>query len=358
MPINPHDMEILKFTVIICKYYLENKTDYLNLAFKTALYCGSYLYVERHLDKERHYDLKSIDSTDRKEYNRQSFMHNESTDYDYNEWEKQEITWFDITRLTESDYAEIKERTEKLLAFTISLLDKYSGNQDGDLNLRFITMQYQTLEIINSLETSKQEVYFKHFLNPNIFDSTGLLGILPGNERLEYLEYYKQANWIELVEFIEKLYDKYQARIEVLIPINIDNLPIKSDGNRGIDKVCRLDPTDPAYDYPPGLKQYLIIFDLLVIRLKHNYEPKTSNSKETKEINSFTLSNLVLILSSKTLIEALNLTTSQLSQLEGFLLNLEFDGEQLDNRIIFDNERWQFIYHWIDQMRTWLVKNG
>ena len=259
-------------------------------------------------------------------------------------------SWATVDKISQCDYDEIQCGVEELLAFTISLLDKYSSNQDGDLNLRFILMQYRTLEIINSLETSKQEVYFKHFLNSNIFGSVGLLGILAGNERLEYLEHYKQANWLELIEFIKKLYNKYQTRIVVLIPINIDNLPIKSDGDRGSDKVCRLDPTDPAYNYSLGLKQYLIIFDLMVIRLKHNYE--------SNKTSSFSLSNLVLILSSKTLIEALNLTTSQLSQLEGFLLNLEFDGEQLDNGIIFDNERWQFIYHWIDQMRTWLVKNG
>ena len=349
-PINLCDINILKCTVIACNGYLAGHIGYLTLAHETSADSIPYFYLERFNNDEWHNDLESMESADRNEYKRQSFMRHDSTDYDYNEWEQQNITWFDITRLTESDYAEIKERTEKLLAYTISLLDKYTNNQDGDLNLRFILMQYQTLEIINFLEATKQEVYFKHFLNPNIFGSVGLLGILAGKERLEYLEHYKQANWIELIKLITSLYNKNITRIEKLIPVEEDNLPVDRSRVSGWDKVYYVLDTDPAYNYPLDLKQYLIIFDLLVIRLKHNYD--------SAESSSFSLSDLVLILGSKTLIDSLGLTKTQLSQLEGFLLNLEFDGEQLDNGIIFDNERWQFIYHWIDQMRTWLVKNG
>ena len=360
-PINLCDINILKCTAIACNDYLAGRIVYLILADDTELYPGAYTYLERFNDDEWHNDLESISKDEAEEYSNLIFQDDIFIDYDYNSRDKQEITWFDMTRLTESDYLEIKERTEKLLAFTISLLDKYTNNQMGDLNLRFILMQYQTINSIeNKLELTteeKGELYTRLF-NPNIFNAVNLLGILAGNERLEYLEYYKQANWIELIKFIEKLYDKYQTRIEVLIPVLEDNLPVDQSRVSGWDKVYYVLDTDPAYNYSRALKQYLIIFDLLVIRLKHNYDSKTRDSTDSNETNSFTLSDLVLILSSKTLIEALNLSTSQLSQLEGFLLNLEFDGEQLDNGIIFDNERWQFIYHWIDQMRTWLVKNG
>ena len=271
---------------------------------------------------------------------------------------------------------EIQSYIKELLDYTVFLLDKYSGNQDGDLNLRFILMQYQTINSIeNKLELTKEqkgELYTRLF-NPNIFNAVNLLGILAGNERLEYLEYYKQANWIELIKLITSLYNKNMTRIDKLIPVleectgirySYDNLcgwlSNSYDGAYYLEQNISTE-IDPAYNYSRGLKQYLIIFDLLVIRLKHNYESKVSDSNNSININkanSFSLSDLVLILSSHALIDALSLTTSQISQLEGFLLNLEFDGEQVDGGVIFDNERWQFIYHWIDQMRAWLVKNG
>ena len=260
---------------------------------------------------------------------------------------------------------EIQSYIKELLDYTVFLLDKYTDNQMGGLNLRFILMQYQTINSIeNKLELTameKQELYIRLF-NPNIFNTIDLLGILAGNERLEYLEYYKQANWVELIKLITSLYNKNIIRIEKLIPVVEEDIGIRYSYDNlcgwlsnSYNDIYYLEQNisteiDLAYNYSRGLKQYLIIFDLLFIRLKHNYD--------SNETSSFSLSDLVLILSSKALIDALNLTTSKLSQLEGFLLNLEFDGEQLDNGVTFDNERWQFIYHWIDQMRTWLVKNG
>ena len=122
--------------------------------------------------------------------------------------------------------------------------------------------------------------------------------------------------------------------------IGLDFLPLI------YNNCTRLAPLDLVIDekalikiLKPEIKQYLILFDLLVVKLK------------LKEI---TLTDFYLLLSSNPLSKEI---INQIKGLDSFLLNIELDGKDKDSGIIFDSNRWDFIYHWIEQTRNCVIKD-
>ena len=96
----------------------------------------------------------------------------------------------------------------------------------------------------------------------------------------------------------------------------------------------------PEHSSVKPSKLYLISLDLLIVKLR---------------LGEITLADFYLLLSNNPLSQAV---IKQTKGLDSFLLNIELDGIDQGDGIEFDCNRWEFIYHWIEQMRDFVVSKS
>ena len=195
---------------------------------------------------------------------------------------------------------------DKLLEITTYILDKYSDNQEENWNIKFVLWAREVCL------TSLKEDSLSYLLNPNFLDYFDLIGILPKFFREEYLEYYKNKKYNLIEQLLNRLISIWHTKIETL--------------NYGLINNSK--------------NLYLLILDISVLKL---------------EAEQITLSDFYLLLSNNPLSHHV---IKQSKGLDSFLLNIELDGIDQGGGIEFDSNRWDFIYHWIEQMRDFVVSKS